>query len=186
MLGMRYEAGGWGGGKWRCPSAALLRIKVCANVRGCPRVCVLHFTCFYFIHTNLRFCGSRCGQTFEAPWTLASRSSSTLLTSLLWLSNRSLPPSLPPLSLPTPPSRCARTSHVFGARRDRREKGTQRPRDTCAKRHACQEPHASLQVSLPYPVPLFLPLHRRCLTSFCLLLLPTQDAPQHENTEHET
>ena len=33
-LGMRYMGGGWGGGKWRCPSAALLRLNVWANVRG--------------------------------------------------------------------------------------------------------------------------------------------------------
>ena len=34
MLGMRYASGGWGGGKWRCPSAALLRIQVCGYVSG--------------------------------------------------------------------------------------------------------------------------------------------------------
>jgi hypothetical protein len=49
MLVMRYGAGGWGGGKWRCPSAALLRIKVCTNVRGCPRVCALRFTRLCFL-----------------------------------------------------------------------------------------------------------------------------------------
>ena len=145
-----------------------------------------------YLLTHLLFCGSRCGQMFGAPWTLASRSSCILLTSLLSLSNRSLPPSLPsPLPLPPAPSplpppslspfRCARTSHLFGARTRQRDTEAKRqvcqetrvPRDTCAQRHVCAETHTSLckplcpipspHASLPSPAPLFLPLLRRRL-----------------------
>jgi hypothetical protein len=148
-----------------------------------------------YLLTHLLFCGSRCGQMFGAPWTLASRSSCILLTSLLSLSNRSLPPSLPsPLPLPPAPSplpppslspfRCARTSHLFGARTRQRDTEAKRqvcqetrvPRDTCAKRHVCAEArvrrdtHLFMQASLPYPVP-------SCLSALSCPPLPAVAPP---------